>query len=62
MKSCKIQITVVATYDTEYEDDAALEYMLELLRRDPVPGSHLGVSTADCRIRITDRSNIVEKR
>lgn len=59
---CKIQITVVSTYDAEYECDDALARMIESLQRDPMPGNHLGMTAADCRIRIADRSNIVEKR
>ncbi len=62
MRHCKIQITVVGTYDAEYEDDQALARMIELLQRDHAPGSHLGVTISGCSIRLTDRSNIVEPR
>jgi hypothetical protein len=66
MKRCKLKITIVATYDAEFEDVAAASEMIEMLERDPHPGTPLGLTTPlsitaeSWRIRIAKKNHSVE--
>jgi hypothetical protein len=62
MKRCKLKMTVIVTYDAEFEDDVALADMVEMLKRDPYPGTALSVTTERWRVRLMERDHIVEKQ
>jgi hypothetical protein len=61
MKRCKLKMTVVVTYEAEFEDDAALSAMIESLKRDPYPGTALSVATERWRVRLAERGHVVEE-
>jgi hypothetical protein len=55
VKLCKLKMTIVLTYDAEFEDVAAASAMIKMLESDPHAGTAISLTTSRWRVQLADK-------